>query len=53
MFIAAAIVSSLVALALIASGRGKLVKDPAQIGTNSNVVPIFDHPRRRHTTWAS
>jgi uncharacterized membrane protein YphA (DoxX/SURF4 family) len=28
MFIAAAIVSSLLAVALIASGRGKLVKDP-------------------------
>jgi uncharacterized membrane protein YphA (DoxX/SURF4 family) len=31
MFIAAAIVSSLLAVALVASGRGKLVKDPRQL----------------------
>lgn len=37
MFIAAAIVSSLLALSLIASGRGKLVKDPRQMKTMATV----------------
>jgi uncharacterized membrane protein YphA (DoxX/SURF4 family) len=37
MFIAAAIVTSLLALALLVSGRGKLVKDPAQLKTMATV----------------
>jgi uncharacterized membrane protein YphA (DoxX/SURF4 family) len=37
MFIAAAIVSSLMALALVVSGRGKLVKDPQQMKTMTTV----------------
>jgi uncharacterized membrane protein YphA (DoxX/SURF4 family) len=37
MFIAAAIVSSLLAVALVASGRGKLVKDPQQMKTMARV----------------
>jgi uncharacterized membrane protein YphA (DoxX/SURF4 family) len=37
MFIAAAIVSSLLALTLIASGRGKLVKDPQQMKVMTTV----------------
>jgi uncharacterized membrane protein YphA (DoxX/SURF4 family) len=37
MFIAAAIVSGLLAVALIASGRGKLVKDPRQMKTMGTV----------------
>jgi len=37
MFIATAIVSSLAALALIASGRGKLVRDPQQMKVMTKV----------------
>ena len=37
MFIACVVLSGLLALALLASGRGKLIKDPAQLETMARV----------------